>query len=55
MVLVGGGGGQKLNLLHMVIWHIKLKGMFSRPGYTEKFYPRVKLVTLSWGQKVSYH
>ena len=29
--------GQKLNFLTMVMWHIKLKGMSSRPGYTEKF------------------
>ena len=28
---------QKLNFLNMVMWHIKLKGMNSRPGYTEKF------------------
>ena len=29
--------GQKFNLLNMVMWHIKLKGMSSRPGYTEQF------------------
>ena len=35
----GGAGGQKFNFMNMVMWHIKLKGMSSRPGYTEKFYP----------------
>ena len=30
------GRGQKFNFLNMVMWHIKLKGMSSRPGYTEK-------------------
>ena len=50
-----GGGGQKLNFLNMVMWHIKLKGMISRPGYTEKFYPKVKLVTLGLDEKVKYH
>ena len=29
--------GQKFNFLNMVMWHIKLTGMGSRPGYTEKF------------------
>ena len=33
------------------MWHIKLKGMGSKPGYTENFYPRIKLVTLGWGSK----
>ena len=41
-----GGGGQKFNFLNMVMWHIKLKGMNSSPGYTGKFYPTIKLVTL---------
>ena len=45
------GRGQKFNFLNMVIGHIKLKGMSSRPGYTENFYPRIKLVTLGWGQR----
>ena len=31
------GRGQKFNFLNMVMWHIKLKGMSSRLGYTEKF------------------
>ena len=29
--------GQKFNFLNMVMWHIKLTGMSSRPGYTETF------------------
>ena len=33
----GGGEGSKINFLNMVMWHIKLKGMSSRPGYTEMF------------------
>ena len=48
-------GGQKFNFLNMVMWHIKLKGMSSRPGYTGNFYPRIKLVTLGWGQRIKYH
>ena len=48
-------GGQKFNFVNMVMWHIKLKGMSSRPGYTENFYPRIKLVTLGWGQRIKYH
>ena len=47
-----GGGGQKLNFLNMVMWHIKLKGMNSLPGYIENFYPRIKLVTLGLGQRI---
>ena len=31
------GMGQKFNFLNMVMWHIKFKGMSSRPGYTKKF------------------
>ena len=42
----GGGGGQKLNFLNIVMLHIKLKRDDSRPGYTEKFYSRIKLVTI---------
>ena len=42
----GGAWGHKLNVLHMVMWHIKLKGMTSRQGYTENFYSSIKLVTL---------
>ena len=50
-----GAGGQKFNFLNMVMWHIKLKEMSSRPGYTENFYPRIKLVTLGWGQRIKLH
>ena len=50
-----GAGGQKFNCMNMVIWHIKLKGMSSRPGYTENFYPRIILVTLGWGQRIEYY
>ena len=52
---LGGAGGQKFNYLNMVMWHIKLKGMNSSPGYTESFYPTLKLVTLGWGQRVNCH
>ena len=52
---LGGAGGQKFNFLNMVMWHIKLKGMNSRPRYTENFYPRIKLVTLGWVQRIKYH
>ena len=52
---LGGAGGQKFDFLNMVMWHIKLKAMSSRPGYIENFYPRIKLVTLGWGQRVNYH
>ena len=31
-------------------YHIKMKGMMSRTGYNKKKHPRVKLVTLGWGQ-----
>ena len=51
----GAGGGQKINFINMVMWHIKLKRMSSRPGHTENFYPRIKLVTLGWGQRIEYH
>ena len=50
-----GAGGQTFNFLNMVMWHIKLKGMSSSPGYTGDFYPRIKLVTLGCGQRVKYH
>ena len=46
---------QKFNFLNMVMWHIKLKGMSSRPEYFENFYPKIKLVTLGWGQRIKYH
>ena len=47
-----GAGGSKFNFLNMIMWHIKLKGMSSKPGYTEQFYPTIKLVTLGWCQIV---
>ena len=31
------GRGQKFNFLNMVMWHIKLKGMSSRPRYIKQF------------------
>ena len=31
------GRGLKFNFLNMVMWHIKLNGMSSRPRYTEQF------------------
>ena len=43
--------GHKFNFLDMVMWHIKLKGVNSSSGYTENFYPTIKLVTLGWGQR----
>ena len=52
---LGGAGGQKFNVMNMVMWHIKLKGMSSRPGYTENSNPRIKLVTLGRGQRIQYH
>ena len=39
---IGVLGGQKFNFLNMVMWHIKLKGMNSSPGYTEKIYSTKK-------------
>ena len=52
---LGGAGGQKFNFLNMVMWHTKLKGMNCSQGYTENFFPTIKLVTLGWGQRVNYH
>ena len=46
-----GGGVLRvdiLSFLNMVMWRIK-KGLISRPGYMEKYCPRIKLVTLGWG------
>ena len=51
---LGELGVKKFYFLNIVMWHIKLKGMNSSPGYT-KFYPTIKLVTLGWGQRVNYH
>ena len=52
---LGCARGPKFDFLNMVMCHIKLKGMRSRPGYTEKIYPTIKLVTLGWGQRIKYH
>ena len=49
---LGGAGGKKFKFMNMVMWHIKLNGMSSRSGYTENFNPRIKLVTLGWGQRI---
>ena len=51
----GCWGVKNLIFLNMVMWHIKLKGMISRPGYTENFYPGIKQVTLRLGQRIKYH
>ena len=40
-------GVKNFYFLNMVMGHIKLNEMISRPRYTEKLYPRIKLVTLS--------
>ena len=48
-------GGQKCNFLKMVMCHTKLRGMTRRLGFTEQFYPRIKLVTMRWCQKVEYN
>ena len=33
----------------------QIKGLSSRPGYTENFYPTIKLMTLGWGQRMEYY
>ena len=45
------GRGQKFNFLNMVMWHIKLKGMSSGPGYTEQFLTYDKTGDLGMGSK----
>ena len=45
------GRGQKFNFLNMVMWHIKLKGMSSRPRYTEQFLTYDKTGDLVMGSK----
>ena len=40
---------------NIFMWHIKSTVMTSRTGCKKNFYPRDKLVTLGWGQKVKYH
>ena len=49
----GCPGGQKNSNMAKV--HIKSTGLTSRTECKENFHPRVKLVTLEWGQKVKYH
>ena len=44
-------GVKNFIFMNMVIWHVKLKGMSSRSGYTENFYPRIKLVTFGMESK----
>ena len=47
--LWGAGGAQgvkKKIFSNMVMWYIKLTGITSRTECKQKFYPRVKLVTL---------
>ena len=51
----GLGEGSKFKFFNMVMWYIKLKEISSRPGYTEKVKPTIKLETLGWGQRVNYH
>ena len=46
---LGGAGGQKFNFLNMVMWHIKLKGMSSRPGYTENIWVGLGGTLGGWG------
>ena len=55
VVVLGVCRGQKFSFLNMVMWHILIKWVISRPGYTEKKYPRIKLVTLGWDKMVKYH
>ena len=44
-------GGQKFNFLNMVMWHIKLKGMNSSPGYTENSLSNNQTGDLGMGSK----
>ena len=39
---------------NMVMRHIKLKGMIDRTEQKRNCYPRLKLVTLGWDQRVKY-
>ena len=43
--------GQKFIFLNMVIWHIKLKGMNSSPGWTENILPYNQTGDLGMGSK----
>ena len=47
----GGGGVQNFYFLNMVMWHIKLKGMSSRHGYTEKILSYDQTGDLGMGSK----
>ena len=47
----GAQGGKKIFFSNMVMWYIKLTGMTSRTECKLNFHPRVKLVTLWWGQR----
>ena len=44
-------GGQNFNFLNMVMCHIKLKEMISRPGYNENFLPLDQTGDLEAGPK----
>ena len=48
-----GAQGSKKNS-NIVMWNIKSTGMKNRKEFKLNFHPRVKLVTLGWGQKVKY-
>ena len=52
-------GGQQCNFLNMVMCHTKLKGMTRRLGFTEKFYPWIKLgpiwATCIWANPYGTH
>ena len=50
----GGGGGKNLFFLNMVKWHIKFKGMSSRQGYIENFYPTIKLDEVKGSRTIRY-
>ena len=43
--------GQKFNFLNMVMWHIKLKGMSSRPRYNEQFLTSDRTGDVGMGSK----
>ena len=46
-----GGGFKHFNFLNTIMCHIKLKGMISTPGYTEKKLPEDQTVDLGVGSK----
>ena len=51
LAVLGGGGVQNFYFLNMVMWHIKLKGMSSRHGYTEKILSYDQTGDLGMGSK----